>query len=185
MAKEQKQELQNPDTMVSLFLGIAVVVVAGILIVNFFKNRKTTRAPSNEKETANQVTGAPSANLPTTHTVTAGETLWSISENYFKSGYNYVDIAQENKLSDANTLEIGQKLTIPSVAPKMPSTNTLSQAVEVKKPENSKYIVKSGDSLWKISTSVYGTGYRWTEIAKLNKLVNPDLIHSGNELMLP
>jgi nucleoid-associated protein YgaU len=42
-----------------------------------------------------------------------------------------------------------------------------------------------GDSLWKIAVRAYGDGYKWVSIAKANKLVNPNLIHSGNVLTLP
>lgn len=48
-----------------------------------------------------------------------------------------------------------------------------------------KYTVKRGDSLWKISTRFYGTGYNWVAIASANKLANPDIIHSGTTLTIP
>ncbi|MEA3357148.1 MAG: LysM peptidoglycan-binding domain-containing protein, partial [Patescibacteria group bacterium] len=43
-----------------------------------------------------------------------------------------------------------------------------------------------GDSLWKISERVYGDPYRWVEIyeANIDKIENPDLIYSGQELEL-
>jgi nucleoid-associated protein YgaU len=39
--------------------------------------------------------------------------------------------------------------------------------------------------LWTIAVRAYGDGYKWTEIAKANKLVNPNLIHPGNVFVLP
>src|SRR4030042_3269445 len=48
-----------------------------------------------------------------------------------------------------------------------------------------KYTVGRGDSLWKISTSLYGTGYNWVLIARENKLANPDIIHTGVVLTIP
>lgn len=48
----------------------------------------------------------------------------------------------------------------------------------------SKYKVESGDSLWKIAVKKYNDGYRWSEIAKVNKLKNPGLLAVGQELDL-
>lgn len=47
------------------------------------------------------------------------------------------------------------------------------------------YVVKAGDTLWDISVRAYGNGYRWSEIAKINNLQNPNIIHNGNNLVLP
>ena len=96
-----------------------------------------------------------------------------------------MDIAEVNKLSNADALEVGQTLTIPKVEKRMPVGQTSSSAIEVKKPENNKYTVAKGDTLWSISVKTYGTGYRWTEIASLNKLDDANVIHAGNVLQLP
>ncbi len=50
---------------------------------------------------------------------------------------------------------------------------------------SSTYTIKPGDDLWNISENVYQDGYKWVEIAKINKLENPGLIHAGNKLMIP
>lgn len=47
------------------------------------------------------------------------------------------------------------------------------------------YTIKKGDSLWKISKKFYGSGFRWTGIARENKLPNPDVILVGNKLTIP
>jgi nucleoid-associated protein YgaU len=47
------------------------------------------------------------------------------------------------------------------------------------------YTVVRGDNLWNIAVRAYGDGFRWVEIAKANKLVNPHLIHAGNKFTLP
>ena len=48
-----------------------------------------------------------------------------------------------------------------------------------------KYTVQKGDTLWDISVRAYGDGYRWVEIAEANELANPDIIHRGNEFVIP
>lgn len=47
------------------------------------------------------------------------------------------------------------------------------------------YIVKKGDTLSAIARDHLGNASRWPEIAKLNGIDNPDLIHPGDELRLP
>ncbi len=47
------------------------------------------------------------------------------------------------------------------------------------------YVVKTGDSLWKIAQAAYNDGYRWLDIAKANKLSNPDVLLVGQKLYLP
>jgi len=54
------------------------------------------------------------------------------------------------------------------------------------KPEPQRtYIVKPGDSLWAIAQKELGDGNRYGEIAKLNNISNPSLIHPGQKLKLP
>jgi nucleoid-associated protein YgaU len=48
-----------------------------------------------------------------------------------------------------------------------------------------RYTVQSGDTLWDIAQRAYGDPYKWTEIAEANNLVNPNLIHRGNEFVIP
>lgn len=155
-------------------LGALVVVIVGILIVNYFKDRGDT------------LTGLDTQNgLGREHVVVKGETLWSIAEDSYGSGYNWVDIKTENSLK-SDLIEVGQKLTLPDVPAKKPTvtkittTITGSQAIS-----GDSYTVVKGDSLWNIAVRAYGDGYKWVEIAKANGLDNPNLIHTGNVLTLP
>lgn len=50
---------------------------------------------------------------------------------------------------------------------------------------SSTYTVRPGDDLWTISENYFDDGYKWVEIAKLNKLENPGLIFVGNKLIIP
>jgi len=45
--------------------------------------------------------------------------------------------------------------------------------------------VEKGEDLWKISEKYFGTGYKWVEIAKENKIENPGLIEAGQEIKIP
>ena len=46
------------------------------------------------------------------------------------------------------------------------------------------YTVKKGDNLWTICKSQLGDGAKYTEVAKLNKLANSNLIYEGQVLKL-
>ncbi len=47
------------------------------------------------------------------------------------------------------------------------------------------YTVLEGDDLGIISAKFYNTGEYWNEIAKANKLENPDLLEAGTKLIIP
>ena len=182
MIEQLKKRLSNPDSLVSLFLGLAVVAVIAVLIFNYVKERSASKTTSDTE--AKNAQEAARVTLPTTYSVASGDTLWTIASKTIGSGYNWVDVADANKLTDPDLIEEGQKLTIPNV-PKREPGQIANAMVEVKRPADGKYTVKKGDSLWSISTATYGTGFRWTEIAKANNLAHPNVIHIGNVLMLP
>lgn len=124
--------------------------------------------------------------LPTTHTVSNGETLWSIAEKYYGSGFNDLDIIQKNNIKNPSIIEPGQKITIPKVEPKTPTVAQVNRiTVTDNKITADKYTVVAGDDLWAIAVRSYGDGYKYVEIAKVNKLQNPNLIHVGNTLIIP
>lgn len=176
MLKAIQKSLSTPDSYVSLALGFAVVLVIGIISFNYFKMRTGPGAQTKQpSEQAVQMT------LPAKHMVKEGETLWAVSETYYKSGYNWVDIAKANSLANPDQISAGQELTIPDVKPLAQPTGVVSSATTEKRP----YTVKAGDSLWNIAMAQYQNGYRWSEIAQLNNLANPNLIHAGNVLQLP
>lgn len=181
MWKNLKSRFASADSFVSLALGLAVVLVIGLTIINYVRNRSQTATSTKQEQEA---AGAPVA-LPTQHTVVAGETLWSISEKYYRSGYNWTDISKANNLTDANRIESGQTLTIPNVTPIPVPTGAVSSASVTATSQNKSYTVVRGDYLWDIARRQYGNGYKWVDIAKANNLKNPNVIHAGNVLVLP
>lgn len=99
--------------------------------------------------------------------VSRGDRLWSIAKKFLGRGERYEEIMVLNGLT-TDMIYPGQILKIPvesSVSPRI-------------------YIVRQGDTLWKIATEFLGDGKRYSEIIKLNNLENGD-ITVGQRLNLP
>ena len=154
-----------------------------------------TKAPAKTAIAPKPATTTPAKG---TYVVKSGDTLWSIAQAQYNSGYNWVDIARANNLSNPGMINAGNKLILPKVVAKnvtvqapatghapidqkitTPSSNT-SDAIS-----GSTYTVTHGDSLWNIAVRAYGDGYKWVDIARVNNLANPSIIHSQNQLKIP
>jgi len=180
------KNIKFDESTISVVLGLLVLFSVVYLVVNYFKNRNLGETiPAQKTET----TVTPQKG--NTYTVVKGDTLWSIAENAYSSGYNWVDVARENNIVDANNITEGQVLTIPEVDSKTATVSEFGKlTAETTKTEgttvaNNTYTVVHGDCLWEIAVKAYGDGYKWVEIAQANNLVHPNLIHTGNVLMLP
>ena len=116
-----------------------------------------------------------------TYTVQAGDTLWKIARKYSCSVAEIV-AANSDRIKNPNRIHAGWQLKIPQSG--VPITGGTPDAVL---PENKKsgiYIVRQGDTLWKIARK-YGCSV--AEIISLNRelIRNPALIYSGWELKIP
>ena len=116
-----------------------------------------------------------------TYTIQAGDTLWAIARKY---GCSIAEIvaANSDRIKNPNRIHAGWQLKIP----KSGATVTDS-APDAVLPENKKsgiYIVRQGDTLWKIARK-YNCSV--AEIVSLNRelIRNPALIYSGWELKVP
>lgn len=199
--------LKEKEAAISMVLGVAVVIVIGALLFNYYRTRPEpdsaaandlvleSDAAEYELEISEDQNGDKTPeNLPVKHTVSAGEHLWQIAEKYYGSGYNWVDIASENNLSNANIINAGQEITIPKVSVK-PATVAQTQAPEAdltatesgNKISGSSYTTERGDYLWDIAVRAYGDGFLWVKIYEANRelISNPNLITSGLKLTIP
>lgn len=196
------------ESTVSTVLGFLVIVVVGLLVVNYFRNLDTNPPFPEAAQTAEE------EGTTSSYTVAAGDSLWSISEKVYGSGYNWVDIREANNIENPKDIVEGQELIIPEVEAKIsgeeiaeatiaptatPAPTIAASPIPTETPEaqiasgesesqvqpGGEYTVVRGDNLWDIAVSVYGDGYRWTDIAEANDLANPSVIHAGNVLTIP
>lgn len=174
--KNKVAKIKWSESYTSLFLGIIVVVIVVVLIVSFVKNNNQMNLTDSSSTTADGL-----VEKPTTYTVKENDNLWKISEEMYGTGYNWVDIVSANKISNPNVLFVGVELTIPDVEPIVVDEPKITQVVI----QEDEYIVQKGDSLWDIALRAYGDGYKWTELASVNNLTNPDVIHAGNVIKIP
>lgn len=116
-----------------------------------------------------------------TYTVQAGDTLWAIARKY---GCSIAEIvaANSDRIKNPNRIHAGWQLKIPKSG--APVSGGTPDAVL---PENKKsgiYIVRQGDTLWKIARKC---NCSVAEIVSLNRelIRDPALIYSGWELKIP
>jgi peptidoglycan/xylan/chitin deacetylase (PgdA/CDA1 family)/phage tail protein X len=99
------------------------------------------------------------------YTVKPGDTLYRIANFY---GVTVQAIVNANHIANPNLIYVNQVLVIPSKV--------------VQPPAARQYIVKSGDTLYRIA-SQYGVSVQ--AIVSANKISNPNLIYVNQVLMIP
>ena len=107
--KKLLKTIKLNESSISMVLGLIVVIIVGTLIVKYLKTDRGTipqelLSGTNTIETSTK-----------THKVAKGENLWNIAVKYYGDGFKWVDIATENKLTNASIIETDQELIIPNI----------------------------------------------------------------------
>ena len=164
--KDFLKKVKLNEKNISMALGIVVVILVSSLLISYFKsvNKKgeTTSANTEESQT---LTGEGE------YVVAPGDSLWTISEKTYGTGYNWTKVYEANREvigENPGLLETGTKLVLPK-------TETVSPVV---------YTVQPGDNLWNISVKTCSNGYAWVNTARENNLANPNLLHVGQVLTI-
>ena len=198
--KQFLKTIKLNEQMLSMLFGVVTVILVGILVFRMYDSNKpeiTKKAENTEKvemvgdvEVATNENGDKiPADLADTYTVKAGDNLWAIAESNYGSGYNWVDIAEVNELVNASVITEGQELKLPKVAViELEKDNDQPIVSSEQKIDNKitgdTYTVVKGDNLWDICVRAYSDGYKWTEVASANELVNANVIEVGQEIKL-
>lgn len=119
-----------------------------------------------------------------TYTVTAGDTLYKIAQKMYGDRKFWKKIYVDNKdvLKNPNRIYIGQKLTIYFDADTTQQQNETGNTLSA-----NSYMIKPGDTLWKIAQKVYKKGYYWKNIYEANRktIKSPEKIRVGQVIQLP
>lgn len=124
--------------------------------------------------------------LPTEHIVQRGEYLAAIAVRY---GVTVEQVAAANNIANPRLIHAGVRLRIPDPGePVLPPAASAPQPAQPTPappepdPAGATYVVRRGDSLSAIAARY---GVTAAELAELNSLANPSLIHTGMVLVLP
>ena len=122
---------------------------------------------------------------PREHVVASGETLSSIAARFLGSESRWAEIAKANPGVNPNSMRVGTKLAIPSVASASPSSGTRTASAPA--ASAGEYVVKAGDTLTGIARQTMGSA-DWESIYEANRSVigtNPAALRVGMRLSIP
>ena len=153
----------------------------------------TPAAPATPVTATPATTVSASVSPSKTYVVKKGDSLWKIAK---AESVSQSEIAKANSLSSKSMLKVGQKLQIPQVA-KAATTTTTAAAAAAAIPSSADalgattvataadagnvYVVKAGDSLWKIAQNHH---VNVSAIKQANSL-SSDSLKVGQKLKMP
>lgn len=119
-----------------------------------------------------------------TYMVAAGDTLSKIALKMYGDRKFWRKIYADNKdvLKNPNRIYVGQKLTL-----YFDPDETQNQSDADATVKANTYVIKPGDTLWKIATKLYNKGYYWKNIYEANRktIKSPERIRVGQMIELP
>ncbi|MDO8639022.1 MAG: LysM peptidoglycan-binding domain-containing protein [Candidatus Daviesbacteria bacterium] len=182
-----KSQMDDDQSYLTLIMGLLIVLIAGVLVFNYFKQNKPDLGSSAQTE---QIDVSPN-DLPGKYTVKENDTLFSIAQTYYNDGYKFTSIAEENKLTNVDSIEAGQVLEIPKLEASETASidngtgGAIDQTIWGEKVEEDTYTVVEGDWLSKIAGRAYGDVMAFDKIAKANNIADPNIIEPGTVLQIP
>lgn len=112
---------------------------------------------------------------------------YGTSEDRYKGEYDMMQYTSSGKVNgidsnaDGRNDNVDMNVMYRDLIKEIATVETVEKPVESPKPKETTYKVKSGDTLSGIA-SKYGTTYQ--ELAKINNIENPNLIHVGQVLKI-
>ena len=147
--------------------------------------------------------------LPQVYIVSDGDSLASIAKKFYGdsdgnrlANINRIFEANRGLLKSPDQIYLGQKLTIPALQNDKSKLQQVFSGTIFKKVESvgrrhlpsappakqdSRHVVREGDSLWQIAAEQLGDGARYSEIAELNADIidDEDTLVVGTRLKIP
>jgi nucleoid-associated protein YgaU len=112
--------------------------------------------------------------------VKAGDTLSKIAKRQLGSAALWPELAAANRgvIKNPHFIRVGQRIALPQGTGQMAKHHTTTTR---------HYVVKHGDSLFRIAGEQLGDSTQWNKIFQLNKtaIANPRFIYPGQRLTLP
>ncbi len=169
----------------------AVAPGAGVLETPSAPPAETPSLTEQKQVIAEAPPATQSISLPTTHTVKPNDTLSTLAKRYYGEESKWILIYEANKLSNQNSLQVGQKLTIPG--PRDIAVASQKQVVKVSTAKSRKtssgraHRVQQGDTLYKLARTYYGDESQWKRIYNANSDVFGDKeeMEPGDVLIIP
>ena len=201
-AADNQPETDTPQPTSSPQPSMQGEIASGVSDVNIAALLTPPAAQASEAEARE------TAQPANTYTVQPGDNLWKIAEQFYQTGYAWVEISQANQLNTPGIIEVGQTLVIPQLKAAYPSTLAdAGSAVGGPYPEaetqppaeadtehanpsaNSNLPVqvtlKPGDTLWNLAVKYYGNGFDWPVIAQANQITDHKHLPTGLTLTIP
>ena len=185
--EKMSADLAGKDSYINLALGALIIIIAGVLVFNYFNKPKGELGSADQNQQTPDNTDVSKDNLPGKYTVKRDDTLFIIAKSYYNDGYSYPKIASANKLADENIIEVGQVLEIPKLEQTKDNGTggATNQTIWGEAITADTYTTVEGDWLSKIAGRSYGDPMAFDKIAKANNIQNPDIIESGTVLKIP
>jgi nucleoid-associated protein YgaU len=171
---------------VIVFLGITFLFIQLLKLNRLLSFNHIEKKPSIQKMAEAK---------PDVYTVKDGDALWQIAQQKYGNGNMMQEIMKANKISDPNSITVGQVLVLPSPNPTlMAQTGTPSptpqgqiSAIQTKQVTitGDKYTIQDGDGIWTIAERAYGDGSMWQKIVQANNLKEPYNLEVGKTLSIP
>lgn len=171
------------ESYTSLILGIIVVIVSTVLLLSFVHNKNKKSTSSNENTQIVRISPTPKAEssvtIKLTPTVKHNPTA-TLAPKIVKK----VQPTAKPTVKVSPTKYMAKSVT-PTQMKKNPTAVAIVNKPSAKVESKGTYTVMRGDNLWTIAEKNYKSGYNWVDIARVNKLSNPNSIHAGDKLVLP
>ena len=161
--EEEEEAVRKTTVPVTICVICAIICIAVLCLLLFFKPVKIFLTGKNVKDSDTAVSKVLENDNYSSDIIsdTKEEVIEAVEE-----------ITEEAKPEEIVIVES------PVVAPVAPQTTNT-------KPKTVKHHIRWGDTLWDIADAYYKNPWLYKKIAKANGIKNPDLIISGNDIIIP